>query len=82
MVRLCAPCCSFQREKSCHIWTVGRMKLASLEARRGGGLGFVSLFHSSLSGKLPRITEILLTGILSLYSIDQTYINRFLFKEV
>ena len=60
----------------CHIWPVGRMKFASLEANLGGGWGLrvfypILLFSLPLSGKIPDMTEILLTGTLSLNSINQ-----------
>ena len=31
----------------CHIWLVGRMKFAALEANLGGGRDLFSIFHSS-----------------------------------
>ena len=60
----CAPCCSF------HTWLVDRVKFASLDTNLGGGWGLFSLSYSfvstSVSGRSPDMTEILLTGTLSL----------------
>ena len=59
----------------CHIWSVGRMKYASLEANLGVGQGLLdhpilpfSLLHS---GRSLDMTEILFTGTLSLNSIKK-----------
>ena len=50
----------------CHIWPVGRMKFATLEAYLSRGLLVypIFLFSLPLSGRSPEsdITEILLTG--------------------
>ena len=56
-----------------HIWLVGRMKFASFEANLGGfgALESSILFFLSLSLGSPYMTEILLTGTLSLNSINQ-----------
>ena len=68
----------------CHIWLIGGMKCASLQANFDGGWGIVfylilllSLTFSlslslslSLSGRSLNMTEILLTGTLSLNSIN------------
>ena len=52
-----------------HIWLVDRMKFASLEANLGGGWGLlvypILLFYLPLH-RCPAMTEILLTGTLSL----------------
>ena len=59
----------------CHIWLVGRMKFASLEAHLDGGQGLLVdpiLFSPSLSGRSPDMTEILLTRILSFNSVNQS----------
>ena len=37
----------------CHIWLVGRMKFASLEANLGEVRAFFSLFHSSFLDEVP-----------------------------
>ena len=53
----------------CHIWLVGRMKFTLIEINSGGGRsGPFSLYHS---GSSPDMTDILLTGLLSL---DQSII--------
>ena len=66
---------------ACHFGLVGRMILASLEANLGGGWGLfvypILLFSLLLSGRSPNMTEILLTGTLSLNSISQS-INQYL----
>ena len=56
------------------------MQLASLEAKLGGGLGIFDLSPSSflppsLSGRNADMTEILLTGSLSLNSINPLLIS-------
>ena len=59
---------------ACHIWPVGRMKFASLEANLSGSGGLlvypILLFSLPLSGRSSEtdITEILLTGTLNLDS--------------
>ena len=61
-------------KRPCYIWLVGRMKLASLEAIKfGWGWGllvyYILLFSLPLYCRHPNMTEILLTGTLSLNSI-------------
>ena len=57
----------------CHVWLVGRMKFALLEANLCKGPGLlvypILLFSLPLSGGTVDMTEILLTGILSLNSV-------------
>ena len=63
------------REMPCHIWLVDRMKFASLETNLGEGWGLLVYpnlpFCLPLSGRSPDITEMLLTGSLSLNSINE-----------
>ena len=57
----------------CHIWFVGRMKFASLETNLDGAFkSSIAFFLSipSLSRRSPDMTEMLLTGTLSLNSIN------------
>ena len=62
---------------SCHIWLVGRMKFASLEAKMDGGQTLlvypILLFHSASLLKSLNMTEILLTGTYSLNSIENNF---------
>ena len=57
----------------CHIWHVDRMKFASsLEANKFWAFSLsILLFSLPLFGRNPDIIEILLTGTLSLNSINQ-----------
>ena len=61
----------------CHIWLVGRMKFASLEAKMDGGRTLLVypnlLFHSASLLKSLNMTEILLTGTYSLNSIENNF---------
>ena len=56
------------------------MKVASLETNLGWNYGLFSPSHSTyflpLSGRSPNMTEILLTGTLSLNSVNQTTSSR------
>ena len=58
----------------CHIWLVDEVKFASHEAMWVGGLLFypIFLFSLTLSGRSPHMTELLLTGTLSINPISQT----------
>ena len=71
-------CLSVCRTAFCHIWLAGRMTFASLEANFVGGLGLLFKpildFSLPLSGRSPYMTEILLTGTLSLSSIKSSTI--------
>ena len=65
----------------CHIWPVGRMKFASLEANLDGIWGLLDpilLFPLPLSGRSLDMTEILLTWALSLNLINSTFIIVFM----
>ena len=71
----------------CHIWLVGRIKLASLKAIFGWGWGLlvypILLFSLPLSGRCPDMTEILLTWTLSLnQSINAEYFYVLHFSPV
>ena len=61
------------------IWPVDRMKYALLKANLGGGQGLlvypILLSFLPLSGRGPDMTEILLTGTLSINSINLTRNN-------
>ena len=57
----------------CHIWLVGGMKFASLDANLSGGWGllvYLILFTLSLPERSPNMTDILLTGTLHIKVIN------------